>query len=106
MSHVIAEIIDKALSCKAPCKLLLWYYAYWRITLTSHLPAYNTILDLDALLTKTEAECIPEGFKNPSLSDLAEKPYLRGAYTEIQIREFRHSQQRTGNGALTSVSLL
>lgn len=49
--------------------------------------AYSTILELDSLLTKTEAECIPEGFKNPSLSDLAEKPYLRGAYAEIQIRK-------------------
>lgn len=48
--------------------------------------AYNTILELDKLLTKTESECIPEGFRNPSLSDLAEKPYLHGAYTEIQIR--------------------
>jgi hypothetical protein len=67
MSSVIAEIIDRAFSCKTA--------------------TYSTILELDAMLTKTEAECIPDGFRNPSLSDLAEKPYLRGAYTEIQIRE-------------------
>lgn len=75
ISKVIAEIIDRAFSCKTP--------------------TYATIIELDNLLTKMENETIPPGFRNPSVQDLNEKPYIKAEFAMNQImicwlRSFLH----------------
>jgi hypothetical protein len=72
---VIVEIIDRAFSCKTP--------------------TYATIIELDNLLTKMENETIPPGFRNPSVQDLNEKPYIKADFHMTQImtcwiRSFLH----------------
>lgn len=50
-------------------------------------PGYSTILELDNLLTTTEQEVVPLAFKNRSITDLVEKPYLKEEYNTFQLRE-------------------
>lgn len=66
ISKVQAEIIDRAFSCKTP--------------------TYATILELDALVTRTEHEAVPLGFKNPSITDMVERPWIKDQYTQLQVQ--------------------
>lgn len=86
MAGVMAEVIDRAFSCTAPSTSIHAVHSYQLAHAATI--AYSTILELDNLLTKTEHESVPLAFKNPSITDMIEKPYLKDQYVAYQIRGF------------------
>ena len=79
----MAEIIDRAFSCKTPSALVA---AHKKLELI-HATAYSTILELDNMITQREHDAVPLGFKNPSITDIVEKPYIKDQYMGFQIRK-------------------